>query len=110
MNRNEKWLLRPAINAVAHHNRNAWWELKRQIWEGGYQPYYPVAGDFDAPAERAIAALSDETKAALVAEWRAAIPARWDGSDSEILVGYARVIVEEVIERARLAAYRTVNW
>lgn len=110
MNRREKELLRPAINATAHHNGDAWWELKRQIWEGGYASYYPAAGDFDVPAERAIAALPDETKAALVAEWRAAIPARWDGSDPEILAGYARVIVEEVIERARLAAYRTVNW
>lgn len=110
MTRNEQRLLRAAIKAVAHHNGNAWWELKRQIWEGGYASYYPAAGDFDAPAEQAIAALPDETKAALVAEWRAAIPARWDGSDSEILASYARVIVEEVIARARLAAYRTVSW
>ena len=110
MTRNEQRLLRVAIKGVAHHNRNAWWELKRQIWEGGYASYYPAVGDFDVPAERAVAALSDETKVALVAEWRAAVPARSDGSDSEILASYARVIVEEVIERARLAAYRTVNW
>jgi hypothetical protein len=37
-------------------------------------------------------------------------PVRSDGSDSEILASYARVVVEEVIECARLAAYRTVNW
>lgn len=110
MTRNEQSLLRAAINTVAHHNRNAWWELKRQIWEGGYASYYPAAGDFDAPAERAIAALSDEAKAALVVEWRLAVPARSHGPDAEILASYARVIVEEIIERARLAAYRTVNW
>ncbi len=110
MTRNERRLLRDAINATAHHNRNAWWELKRQIWDGGYASYYPATGDFDAPAQRAITALPSDAKAALVAEWRSAVPARSDGSDSEILASYARVVVEEIIERARLAAYRTKNW
>ena len=76
MNRNEKRLLREAIKMVAHHNRNAWWELKRQIFEGGYQSYYPMQGDFDSAAERTIAKQSDETKVALIAEWRHAVPAR----------------------------------
>ena len=110
MNRREKELLRTAISAVAHHNRNAWWELKRQIWEGGYAPYYPAAGDFDAPAARAVAGSPNETKTALIAEWRSAVPARASLSDADILAGYARVIVEEVVKRARLAAYRTENW
>lgn len=72
MNRREKDLLRTAINAVAHHDRNAWWELKRLIWEGGYASYYPAAGDFDAPARWAVAALPSDTKAAPVTEWRSA--------------------------------------
>lgn len=110
MTRNEKRLLRPAINATAHHNRNAWWELKRQIFEGGYQSYYPVQGDFDAPAERAIAALPPETKTALIAEWRGAVPARTQYTDAEILAAYARVVVEAVVERASVAAYKTENW
>ena len=109
MTRNEKLLLRSAINTVAHHNRNAWWELKRQIWEGGYASDYSMAGDFDRPAERAVAALPDSAKTALIHEWRADVPARAELSDAEILASYARVIVEEVVERARLAAYRTVN-
>ncbi len=110
MNRNERLLLRPAINAVARHNRNAWWELKRQIYEGGYEPYYPAQGDFDEPAERAVAALPIETKAALIAEWRSAVPARTSHTDPEILAAYARVVIEAVVERARTAAYRTENW
>ncbi len=110
MNRNEKRLLRDAINAVAHHNRNAWRELKRQIWEGGHASYYPMAGDFERPAERAVAALPDSDKAALIHEWRSDVPARVALPDDEILASYARVIAEEVVERARLAAYRTVNW
>lgn len=110
MNRNERLLLRSAINAVARHNRNAWWELKRQIYEGGYEPYYPVQGDFDEPAERAVAGLPPETKAALIAQWRSAVPARDPCTDSEVLTAYARVVVEAVVERARAAAYKTENW
>ena len=110
MNRNEKRLLRDAIRMVAHNNRNAWWELKRQISEGGYQSYYPVQGDFDRAAERTIAKQSDETKSGLIAEWRQAVPARAGLTDSQILAAYARVVVEEVVERARLAASRTENW
>lgn len=110
MNRNERLLLRPAINAVARHNRNAWRELKRQIFDGGYQPYYPVQDDFGGAAERAIATLPPETKAALIAEWQCAVPTRARCTDSEVLASYARVVVEAVVERARAAAYKTENW
>jgi len=110
MNRNEKRILRNAIKAVAQHNPNAWWELKSQIFNHGYQFYYPVQGDFDRPAERVIACLSEAEKEELINEWRTAMPQRTDFSDSEILSKYARLIVEEVVERARAAAYRTINW
>ena len=110
MNRVEKRLLRSAINAVAHFNSNAWWELKHQIFEGGYQSDYPVQGDFDFRAQRAVEGLPDETKVLLINEWKSALPPRALHSDSKILEAYARIIVEEVVERARLAAYRTINW
>lgn len=56
MNRYEKNLLRTTIQAVAHHNANAWWELKRQMFEGGYQSYYPMQGEFrDAVSRQKIA-------------------------------------------------------
>lgn len=110
MNRDEKRILRTAIKAVAHHNSSAWWELKRQIFEGGYQSYYPMQGDFSGPAERVIAVQSGAVKEALINEWRKARPPRADLSDSEILATYARLIVEEVVERARVAAYRTESW
>ncbi|MDH0350797.1 hypothetical protein [Aeromonas caviae] len=110
MNRVEKSLLRSAIKAVTHFNSSAWWELKRQIFEGGFQRYYPVQSDFDFPAQRAVERLPDETKALLINEWKSASPPRAQHSDSKILEAYARIIVEEVVERARLAAYRTINW
>lgn len=110
MTRNERRLLRDAINATAHHNRNAWWELKRQIFDGGYQSHYPAQGDFDRPAKHAIEQLPAETKAALIAEWRNNVPARAELGESAILAAYARVIVEEVVERARAAAYKIESW
>lgn len=110
MTRKEKSILREAIKAVANHNRNAWWELKRQIYEGGYQSYYPAQGDFDFPAQQVIRKLPDETKNALLAEWRQVKPLRTDYGNEEILHAYARLIVEEIVERARIAAYRTENW
>lgn len=110
MNSNEKRILRNAIKTVAQHNRNAWWELKRQIFESGYQTYYPVQFDFDQPAERVIAGQPDAVKEALVAEWKRAIPSRPELPDAEILACYARLIVTEVVERARVAAYKTENW
>lgn len=110
MNRKEKRILRNAIRAVAHHNPNAWWELKSQIFNYGYQFYYPVQGDFDRPAERVITCLSEAEKEELINEWKTAIPQRTDLSDPEILSKYGRLIVEEVVKRARAAAYRTKNW
>ncbi|MBN2427895.1 MAG: hypothetical protein JXK94_06145 [Deltaproteobacteria bacterium] len=110
MNRNEKRILRTAIKAVAHHNSNAWWELKRQIFDAGYQPNYPMKGAFDGPAGRVISGQSDAVKEALINEWKKAKPPRADLSDSEILAAYARLIVEEVVKRAQVAAYKTENW
>src|SRR5437867_2148014 len=110
MNKIEKALLRDIIRAVAGHNKNAWWELKRQIFDGGYGSDYPAQGDFDFPAARAIERLSVETKAALIDVWRHAAPKRPDYENDEVLAAYARLIVEEVVERARIGAYRAVNW
>lgn len=69
-----------------------------------------MQGDFDWPAERVITKQPDAVKEELINEWRTAKPPRADLSDSEILSTYARLIVEEVVERARVAAYRTINW
>lgn len=110
MNRNEKRILRSVIKAVAHHNSNAWWELKRQIFEGGYQSYYPMQDDFYGPAQRLILDKTQEVKKSLISEWKTALPSRAELSDSEILDAYARMVVEEVVSRARVAAYRTTNW
>ncbi|MBE0625522.1 MAG: hypothetical protein IH606_11975 [Burkholderiales bacterium] len=110
MTRNEKRILRSAINAVAHHNKVLWWELKRQVFDYGDQSYYPRQSEYELPAKRVVAGLSDIEKASLLSEWRNARPPRPEWTDEQILAYYARLIVEEIVERARVAAYTTSNW
>ena len=110
MTRKEKQMLRDLIKNLIKHNRNAWWQLKREIYESGYQGYYPALDDFDEPARTMISSLPIEEKNALLQEWQQAKPERPDHPAERVLEGYARMVVEEVVDRARLAAYRTVNW
>ena len=110
MTPNEKRILSTIIKAVRSQNKNAWWELKRQIFEGGYQPYYPAQGDFDVQAVQAISCLPSEVKDSLVAEWRRSNKGTTGISSEKILNFYQKMIVEEIVERARIAALRTYNW
>ncbi len=110
MTKNEKRLLRTAITAVAHHNRNAWWDLKREIYEGGYESYYPAQDDFLFPAQRVLEGLPSDVVCQLAAEWRKDNPGADQQSDTAIVASYDQIIVAEVVERARVAAYRTENW
>ena len=110
MTRNEKRILRSAINAVAHHNKALWWELKRQVFDYGDQSYYPRQSEYELPARRVVAGLSNVAKTALFVEWRNAKPRRPDCTDEQILAYYTQLIVEEIVGRARVAAYTTSNW
>jgi len=110
MNRAEKKILQHLIRRVAHHNENLWWELKRQIWEGGYQTHYPCQDEFDHATERALMALSEPEKQSLIREWRAANPGHADWPDDKIVLSYLPLVIAEIVRRANLAAYRTVNW
>lgn len=108
MNSEQKRILRESITAVRLRNKWAWWELKRQIFDGGYQNWYPAQGDFQPEVERAVGSFSDATRRALVAEWRKS--RRSDDDEHVILAHYPALIMEEIVERARLAAYRTIHW
>ena len=109
LNRNEKSILRAAIKTVSHPpwNSHAWEELKHQIFDYGYQKYYPAQGEFDIHAKNEIARLSEQEKEDLLTEWRNAKPPRSEMSDSEILAYYAHQIVEEIVIRARAASARS---
>ena len=110
MNRSEKKLLRRTIHFAAHEDENLWWELKRQIFDFGYEFHYPTEYDF-APAVRAgLNRLSPSERGALIMEWKNARPQRAELSDSQIMSAYEGMMIEEIVERARSAAYRTPNW
>ena len=110
MTKNEKKILKTAINTVAHHNKNLWWEIKREIFDHGYQSHYFWQSNFEKVAHRVIDQLSDTDKQLLFIEWKNANPPRAEKSNEEILTAYAQIIVEEVIARASVAANRTENW
>lgn len=110
MTRNEQRILGPAIKQVIQNNRYAWLDLKREICDLGYQSCYESQGDFLAPAERAAAGLPPEVRSLLFDEWNSATPRRDKISEANLGAAYTLLILEEIIERARVAAYRTENW
>lgn len=110
MNRAEKKILRKVIFHVAHHNKYLWWEIKRQIWDHGFQVFYPRQGEFDQAAVRALKALGTPERQALVLEWRKAHAHQLETPEEQILLSYVPLVIEEVIQRATTAAYRTTNW
>lgn len=95
---------------VVHHDKNLWWELKRQIFEFGYQSYYPRQGEFEFAARRALVNLFEADQSALIDQWRKNNPSHKDVPNADILLSYVSVIIEQVVERARSAAYQTKNW
>lgn len=110
MNRTEKKILREVIFRVAHHNKYLWWELKWQIWDHGFQTYYPRQGEFDQVAERALKALGVPEKQAMILEWRRANVNQSELPEEQIVLSYVPLVIEEVVKRATTAAYRTTNW
>ena len=51
MNKPAKNILRKLVDDVAHHDENLWWELKRQIFNYGFDTHYPYEEEFRFPAE-----------------------------------------------------------
>lgn len=84
--------------------------LKREVWDGGYQPFYPMQSNFEPRAERVIARLPEADKQALLLDWRKEHPCDAPTSDEVVLGICAAIVVEEIVRRANVAAYRTVNW
>lgn len=110
MNRCEFNVLRHAIRSIAHHNEHLWWELKRQIWDGGYQPYYPRQSEYERSAQLAVSRLAPEALNQLCTTYSQRFPSE-PRPDTDRVVGYySSVVVEEIVRRAGVAAYRTENW
>lgn len=111
MTSGEKRILGAQLKRIIRQNKESWWLLKRQIWDLGYQSYYEAQGDFLTPIEEMVFNLQPEVKNALLIEWRNADPHRSaPTSYSNFHSVYTLLIMEEVIDRARIAAMRTWNW
>jgi hypothetical protein len=108
----EREILSGPIRLAIDSDRGAWDLLKHQINNGPEAmdfPYYPAALDFAAAAKSAVQALSEKDKQDLIAEWKR-LPRLVDRSDDDsILAGYAVVVLDQIVERARAAAGRTVH-
>ena len=112
MTKREREILSGPIRNAIEANRNAWDSLKYQTEHGPEAadfPYYPAALDFAHAAKKAVQELSVEDKQDLIAEWRR-VPRLIDrSSEDSILAGYAVAVLDQIVERARAAAARTIH-
>lgn len=106
----QRRILRPVFSQVAHHNKHLWWELKREIFDRGFQAHYHREFEFSEPARAGLAKLSAIDRQWLVSEWRRVNQDAYASSDEEVLGLYSVIIVEEVVRRATVATQRTENW
>lgn len=109
MNHAERSVLSPVLRRVREVHGHAWWELKRQIWDGGFQPYYPMQGEFELPAKRALERLDSQRTTLLQSQWRAKHPKETFSAEA-VVQHYVYIAIEELVKRATQAAYRTSNW
>ncbi len=110
MTRNEMRILSTTIKAILRRQKYVWLQLKREAWELGNQAAYPSQWDFVPAIQHAVAMLPSEQKALLTVEWGKAKPKRHPIEDQDFCAIYSACILEEVVARARVAAYRTINW
>lgn len=103
-------ILGPLVKKVSHHDKHLWWELKREIFDRGYQPHYMREFEFTESAKACLDKLSSVEISQLAKEWKRDDPQNFDESDAKLLAFYTSIIVEEVVRRAFVAAKRTVNW
>ena len=110
MNQTELRTLRKVIKLVAHHNENLWWELKHQIWDFGYQTYYPLQSEYRFAAKQALSHLPEEKLQELHLTYTTQLKNDQPPDREQLIEHYTAVMIEEIVRRAGIAAYRTVNW
>ena len=98
MTKNEKTLLRWELKAIVRQSKSAWLQLKREIFDLGYQDYYDAQGYYLHTAERTVKHLAPEAQAALIAEWNQARPNDKIVPDN-FVAAYTLLILEELLNR-----------
>lgn len=107
MTKAERRIVGRVATNVRKLHPNAWWELKRQIWDGGFQSFYPAQQEFDCLIEQMLRCLPASEIAVLGGE------SRVDGetlATENWVTHYRYMVTEEVVRRAGVAAYRTEHW
>lgn len=109
MNKTERSILGPVIKRTRLSHKNAWWDLKQQILDTGFQSYYPAQDYFDRIAKNQLSRISNSDIFVLTEEWKKVYPESVPTAD-QVFEHYSYLIIEEVVRRAGIAAYRTENW
>ena len=106
-------MLGPVATRVALASPDEWRELRYQTQYGPEThswPYYPAALEFSDAARDAVHRLPRESKTALEGEWHSKhryVPLT---TLDAILDRYSGVVVDLIIQRARVAGRRTSNF
>lgn len=109
MNKIERGVLSNVIKQIRLAHPNGWWELKRQIWDGGFQTYYPAQEHFSNIAKRRLSRISASEITLLTNEWKKT-HLELEPNEEDVLEYYRYLIIEELVRRAEIAAYRTEYW
>ncbi|WP_423708763.1 hypothetical protein [Undibacterium sp. WLX3042] len=109
MNKIERKILGPLVSRVRLSHTNAWWELKYQTYHNGFQLYYPAQDEFDYGIKYQLNNLSASDFSSLEKEFQKA-ETNNPIERERIINYYSKVVIEELIRRAQIAGYRTVNW
>lgn len=106
MNKIERSILGHLIKRTRLAHKNAWCELKRQIWDYGFQSYYPAQDYFDVIAKKQLSRISTLDVLVLTEEWEKTHP-ELEAKADQVLEYYRYLIIVELVRRAGIAAYRT---
>lgn len=103
MTKNERSILNPLASAIIRSAKHEWWDLKRQVFDLGYQSGYPAESLFDTKVMRSIELLSERDRELITQKELGSHP-----KDSKAKI--ARMIQAIILQRARVASARTENW
>lgn len=103
----ERRIVGRVATSVRKSHPNAWWELKRQVWDGGLQSFYPAQQEFDSLIDHTLRSLSAAEITVLNDELSKGTATQ---AIDDWVTHYRHVVTEELVRRAVIAAYRTENW
>ena len=110
MNRTELKILRDVIYYVSHHDKHLWWQLKYETLDLGYQEFYPSQSLLQVPTKKALSMLPSASLDELRLAHQEYGNSKGLLNDHDLIRKYTAWVINEVGRRARIAAYKTINW